>query len=339
VNEQPSNVDRSFQRRRVIKGGMIAYNLRRITVPCVVRDLSVAGARLQVESPENVPNTFDLLIELDGFEVECETMWREGKQIGVRFLAEPTVTAPKRVQVVNSSDQAPTPSIRLAERKREFQPAPDQAVAGDAFRPMQEPQFQVPSTQQPPVQHSPVHQVPIQQAPIQQASAQQPPLQEPRVQEPRVQKPLVDLGSSPKGSPILIMEDEPRGQILFEEAFKVDPESPPFEFVGDGRELMQYLAGEGRFAGKPRPGMVVLDIDAPGTDHRAILQHIKSAPGLAAIPVVAMSRSNADHDIENTYGFDIGSFVQKPDNIMGMVEMTKTLTRFWNTFADPGDTR
>lgn len=294
VNEHSSNPDRAFQRRRVIKGGTIAFNLRRLTYPCVVRDLSVAGARLQVDCPDSIPNTFDLLIELDGFESECEIVWREGKQVGVRFLAEPRISAPKRKQVVVSSDKARLAPVRLAERIRgDYQPSPTPgpAESAEGFKPMADPTTPV----------------------------------------AMFEAPLT------LGNPILITEENPADRVLFQDAFRKDSTSPPFDFVEDGRQLTQYLAGEDRFSEKQRPGMVLLDFDSPRLDGLASLRHIKTTPALQSIPVVVMTKSNSDEEIEETYGFGVGSYVQKPENFDDMVNVTRTLTRFWNNFvADRG---
>jgi len=290
VSEHSSNPDRAFPRRRVIKGGTIAFNLRRLTYPCVVRDLSVAGARLQVDCADSIANTFDLLIELDGFESECEIVWREGNQVGVRFLAEPRISEPKRKQVVVSPDKAPLASVRLAERTRgDFRPSPtgDPISAPQPYRPMADPA-----------------------SPVAMADA--------------------PLNSA---NPILITEEDPAVRALFQDAFRQDSVSPPFDFVEDGRELRQYLAGEDRFAGKPRPGMILLDFDMPRLDGLAALRHIKTTPSLQSIPVVVMTKSNSDEEIEETYGFGVGSYVQKPETMDDMVDVTRTLSRFWTNFV------
>src|SRR5262245_35614464 len=89
-------------RRRVLKSAIAASNERRLTVNCVVRDLSDTGARLRVEGSMTVPDTFELLIPLDGFEAPCQVVWRKGGEVGVRFLAAPRTVSAKRVQVVSA---------------------------------------------------------------------------------------------------------------------------------------------------------------------------------------------------------------------------------------------
>lgn len=106
---------RSGGRKRVLKSGIIAFNGRHSTLPCSVRDLSTTGARLSVEGSMNAPDTFDLIIELDGLEAPCAVVWRRGKEIGVRFRAPPRMLPVRRKQVV---DSAWTPAAKPSLRKR-----------------------------------------------------------------------------------------------------------------------------------------------------------------------------------------------------------------------------
>jgi hypothetical protein len=89
-------------RRRVLKSGIIAFNDRYSALPCTVRNLSTTGAHLRVEGSINTPITFELLIALDGFEANCEVVWRKDKEMGVRFLSPQRTVTPKRVQVVQA---------------------------------------------------------------------------------------------------------------------------------------------------------------------------------------------------------------------------------------------
>jgi hypothetical protein len=99
-------------RRRVLKAAIAASNERRLTVGCTVRDISQTGARLRVEGSMTVPDTFELIIELDGLEAPCQVVWRKGGEVGVKFLAAPRIVAAKRVQVVGPVAPQRAPSLR-----------------------------------------------------------------------------------------------------------------------------------------------------------------------------------------------------------------------------------
>ena len=87
---------RMAARRRVLKSGIAASNDRRLTVNCTVRDISDTGARLRVEGSMTVPDTFELLIPLDGLEAPCQVVWRKGGDVGVKFLSAPRIAAQAR---------------------------------------------------------------------------------------------------------------------------------------------------------------------------------------------------------------------------------------------------
>jgi PilZ domain len=106
--------DRLAARQRVLKACVIAYSGRHITIAAAVRDVSETGARLRVENGLAIPDTFELLLDLDGLEADCEVTWRKDREIGVRFLALRAVE-PKRAQVISQPDAQHQVSLR---RKR-----------------------------------------------------------------------------------------------------------------------------------------------------------------------------------------------------------------------------
>jgi hypothetical protein len=106
-------------RRRMLKAGVVAYNDRHVTIPCLVRDVSATGARLRIEASVTAPDTFDLVIDLDGMEASCQVVWRKGADLGVRFLAAPRTVSAKRVQVISPLVPTQAPSLRRKPRPGE----------------------------------------------------------------------------------------------------------------------------------------------------------------------------------------------------------------------------
>jgi hypothetical protein len=100
--DSESKERRNAPRRRVLKGSIAAFNDRHSTLPCSVRDLSATGARIRVEAAAVPPDRFVLIIELDGFEADCEVVNRRGRDIGVRFLSPARTVKPRRTQVVKA---------------------------------------------------------------------------------------------------------------------------------------------------------------------------------------------------------------------------------------------
>jgi len=108
-------------RRRVLKAGVVAYSDRHVTLPCTVRDLSATGARVRVEGSVTAPDTFELIIDIDGFEANCQVVWRKANELGVCFLGAPRMVAPKRTQAINP--MLPTPKASLRRKPRPGEPA------------------------------------------------------------------------------------------------------------------------------------------------------------------------------------------------------------------------
>jgi hypothetical protein len=110
--DKPRLERRQSPRRRVLKGGVVAFNDRYVTLPCTVRDISDGGARLRIEGSITAPDTFELIIEIDGLEASCEVVSRRGNEVSVRFVSPPRMLPPRRVQVVNAITPTTAPSLR-----------------------------------------------------------------------------------------------------------------------------------------------------------------------------------------------------------------------------------
>ena len=91
---------RRAPRKRTFKGAFILFNERKSTMQCTVRDISEIGARLKFSDPQQVPEDFSLLIELDGLEAVCRVAWRSGDQVGVEFMGEVKFSDPTRTQII-----------------------------------------------------------------------------------------------------------------------------------------------------------------------------------------------------------------------------------------------
>lgn len=95
-----SKTPRFSHRKRAASAGIIYANSINGAVHCVVRDMSVTGARLLVKESKVVPKKdgklglptdFTLNIRLDRVAVNCRIVWLEGDEVGVRFTSAPRV--------------------------------------------------------------------------------------------------------------------------------------------------------------------------------------------------------------------------------------------------------
>jgi len=112
----PQHDARKGLRRRVLKAGVIAYNNRHSTLHCTVRDMSDGGARLLLGGSVNAPDTFELLIELDGLEAECQVVARSAGEVRVKFVAPVRTVTARRSQVLKAVVPEKPTSLRRKPR-------------------------------------------------------------------------------------------------------------------------------------------------------------------------------------------------------------------------------
>lgn len=74
---------RKSQRRRVLKAGIISFGGGAIT--CTIRNLSAAGAALEVTTPMGIPDKFTLVIEMEHLKRDCRVVWQKERRLGIRF--------------------------------------------------------------------------------------------------------------------------------------------------------------------------------------------------------------------------------------------------------------
>ena len=131
---------------------------------------------------------------------------------------------------------------------------------------------------------------------------------------------------------ILMADDDPEDRMLAQEALKEARLANDLHFVEDGEELMDYLRHRNGYSDEstsPRPGLILLDLNMPKMDGREALQEIRSDPDLRLIPVVVLTTSKTEEDILRTYGLGASSFINKPVAFEGLVDVMKTLQKYW----------
>jgi two-component system, response regulator len=131
---------------------------------------------------------------------------------------------------------------------------------------------------------------------------------------------------------ILLAEDDPDDRVLLRDALDEGRLVNQLRCVEDGEELMDYLHRRGRYTGAdaaPRPGLILLDLNMPRKDGREALKEIKADPALRQIPVVVLTTSQAEEDIFRSYDLGANSFVTKPLTFQSLVELMRTLGRYW----------
>ena len=140
---------------------------------------------------------------------------------------------------------------------------------------------------------------------------------------------------------ILIAEDEDDEAFLLERALKKAAFTNPVRRVKNGDEVIDYLSGHGCYRDRsqyPLPIILLLDLNMPKKDGREALEEIKADPALKTIRVVVLTTSKAEADIYRTYNLSAASYITKPVTFEGLVEVIKTLGRYWLEIVElPGE--
>lgn len=133
-------------------------------------------------------------------------------------------------------------------------------------------------------------------------------------------------------SSLLIVEDSPED---FEATVRVLRRSGLKNEIyrcKHGDDALDYLYRRGGYADpekSPRPGIILLDLNLPGTDGREVLETVKADHLLRGIPVVVLTTSGDERDIDMSYERGANSYIQKPVNLEGFVRAISMLKGYW----------
>ena len=128
---------------------------------------------------------------------------------------------------------------------------------------------------------------------------------------------------------ILLVEDNPADARLTREAFIDSKMVNTLHHVQNGDEAMAFLYRKPPYADAPRPDVVLLDLNMPGMDGRAVLAEMKADPHLKTIPVVVLTTSEADEDIVRSYELHANCYVTKPVDFDKFVTIVQAIDDFW----------
>ncbi len=92
---------------------------------------------------------------------------------------------------------------------------------------------------------------------------------------------------------------------------------------------MAFLRQEGEYADRPRPDLVLLDLNLPRMDGREVLEAIKSDPELASIPVVVLTTSENEDDVLRSYSLHANAYVTKPVDFERFIEVVRQIDDFF----------
>lgn len=128
---------------------------------------------------------------------------------------------------------------------------------------------------------------------------------------------------------VLLVEDNEGDIILTIEALKELDFKINVSVVRDGEEALYFLKKEAEFADAPTPSLVLLDINLPKIDGKQVLSYIKTTSTLKHIPVIMLTTSSSQLDINEAYNSHANCYLTKPVNLENFFALVTSLQKHW----------
>jgi CheY-like chemotaxis protein len=140
-----------------------------------------------------------------------------------------------------------------------------------------------------------------------------------------------------KAKRILLTEDDPMDVEMTLDAFAAGGLAGAVDVATDGVEAMEYLLRQGPYAGRPEgnPDLILLDLKMPRLDGLQVLERIKREASLKTIPVVMLTASRQESDLDESYRLGANAFVVKPVDFRDFADAMQVLGRFWTVMNEP----
>lgn len=139
----------------------------------------------------------------------------------------------------------------------------------------------------------------------------------------------MDHDGPAKPANLLLVEDNPDDVDLTLAALEDSGVHVNVEVVHDGEAAMAFLRGQGMYKGKPRPDLILLDLNLPRKDGREVLLEVKSDAALSDIPVVVLTTSSNIEDVTCAYRLHANCYITKPVDFERFSHVIRQVERFW----------
>ena len=138
------------------------------------------------------------------------------------------------------------------------------------------------------------------------------------------------------GTPITVLmaDDDEDDRELTRDALEDARFVDRMQFVVDGQDLIDYLRQVGPYASpeaadRPRPSIILLDLNMPRKDGREALAEIKADHDLRRIPVVVLTTSSDEQDVRRAYDLGANSYITKPVTGSKLRDVLTALAEYW----------
>lgn len=128
---------------------------------------------------------------------------------------------------------------------------------------------------------------------------------------------------------ILLVEDSHTDVILMKKMLSMAQTPNNLYVVKDGIEAMAFLRKEAGYEDKPRPNLILLDLNLPRKNGKEVLAEVKADENLKTIPVIILSTSENERDILDCYKGQANCYLTKPISMKDFKQQIKLIENFW----------
>jgi CheY-like chemotaxis protein len=130
---------------------------------------------------------------------------------------------------------------------------------------------------------------------------------------------------------VLLVEDNLGDVRLTMEALKEAKMHNRVNVVGDGVEAIEFLRRQGKYSNATRPDLILMDLNLPRMNGREVIEVIKADESLRSIPVVVLTTSDAEEDVDQAYRHHANCYVTKPVDLDQFIKVVHSIEDFWMT--------
>jgi CheY-like chemotaxis protein len=135
------------------------------------------------------------------------------------------------------------------------------------------------------------------------------------------------------GLELLLVEDNPAEARLISEVFDEFKIRNHVTIVTDGAEAMDYLNKKGKYKDRKCPSLIILDLNLPKKSGREVLKEIKRDKKLKRVPVIILTVSSDEDDVNGSYDNFASAFLTKPNNLKEFIDLIGAFEDFWFKWA------
>ena len=128
---------------------------------------------------------------------------------------------------------------------------------------------------------------------------------------------------------LLLVEDNEGDILLTRDALEDAKLIIELSVVKDGKAAMDFLGRNGEYQNSMQPDLILLDVNLPKKNGHEVLKYIKDDEKLKHIPVIILTTSSSENDINMSYNNHANCYITKPVDVNNFIHVVSTIENFW----------